>query len=200
MLTNQAQQEELRAAVRDTYSAIAAEPADDHPIPVGRALAEGVGYPPAILDNLPAVAVAAFAGVGNVSLAADLSQGSTVLDLGCGAGLDSLIAARRAGPDGQVVGVDFSEAMLARARLARAEQRANTLSLCLADSERLPLRTGSVDVALANGIFNLNPRRRLLFEELHRVLRPGGTAYAAELILRAPLPAEQRDDATNWFA
>lgn len=193
-------EEELRGAVRDTYSAIAAAPEDEHPIPVGRDLAEGVGYPPKLLDRLPAVAVEAFAGVSDVSVFAELPRGSTVLDLGCGAGLDSLVAAERVGPAGRVLGVDFSAEMVCRALQAATQQGAANLQFCLADSERLPLRSESIDVALSNGIFNLNPRRQLLLQELHRVLRPGGTVYAAELILRSPLPPEERDSKTNWFA
>jgi arsenite methyltransferase len=192
--------EELRAAVRRTCTAIADAPEDEHPIPVGRDLALGVGYPEALLATLPAVAVEAFAGVSNASVFAQLSPGDTVLDLGCGAGLDSLIAAERVGPQGRVVGVDFSASMLARARQAVEQLGTEQVQLCLADSERLPLRDSSMSVALVNGIFNLNPGRGAIFQELARVVRPGGVVYAAELILKEPLPeAEQRDPA-SWFA
>jgi arsenite methyltransferase len=190
----------LRSAVRQTYTAIAEAPAAEHPIPVGRALALGVGYPEELLARLPAAAVEAFAGVSNVSLFAELSPGQTVLDLGCGAGLDSLIAGERVGPDGRVVGVDFSASMLARARQAAEESGTAQVRLCLADSERLPFRTGSIDAALVNGIFNLNPGREAIFRELARVVRPGGAVYAAELILKEALPEAERRDPASWFA
>jgi ArsR family transcriptional regulator len=122
-----------------------------------------------------------------------------VLDLGCGAGLDTLIAARRVGRDGRVVGVDFSEPMLARARRAASEARCEWVAFCRATAGRLPLADGAVDVALVNGLFNLNPERAAIFRELARVVRRGGAVYAAELILTAPLPAEQRNEA-SWFA
>ena len=116
------------------------------------------------------MAVEAFAGVSNVSVTAAISVGATVLDLGCGAGLDSLVASLRVGPGGQVVGIDFSEAMIARARRAAAEIGANNVDFQLADAERLPLGDASVDVALINGIFN---QVALLFTLIHmQILAP----------------------------
>lgn len=199
-MASKADQDDLRSAVRGAYTAIAEVPEGQHPIPVGRELALGVGYPPALLAELPQVAVEAFAGVSNVSLFAHIDGGSTVLDLGCGAGLDSLIAARRAGPRGLVVGVDFSAAMVTRAHAAATEQGADRVQLCVAESDRLPLHDSSIDLALVNGIFNLNPRREDLFRELHRVLKPRGAVYSAELILREDLPEADKSDAANWFA
>jgi SAM-dependent methyltransferase len=190
----------LREAVRNAYSAAAENPRDKHPFPVGRHFAESVGYGAALLDTLPACAVEAFAGVSNVSVFAEIPLGATVLDLGCGAGLDALIAARRVGPRGKITGVDFSEAMLARARRAAAEAKIRNVEFKRADGETLPLADRSADVALVNGIFNLNPAREAIFRELARVLRPGGTAWVAELILREPLSEEVRVDPTNWFA
>src|SRR5688572_20229910 len=115
------QTQHLREGVRKAYSLAAENPQADHPFPVGRQFAESLGYPPETLAALPASAVEAFAGVSNVAILADIPQGATVLDLGCGAGLDSLIAGHRVGPSGRVIGVDFSEPMLARARQAAAE-------------------------------------------------------------------------------
>jgi len=192
-------QDQLRDAVRGAYSAAADRPADHHPFPVGREFARSLGYPADLLDSLPAVCVDAFAGVSNVALLADLPFGATVLDLGCGAGLDSLIAARRVGPGGRVIGVDFSETMLARARRA-ADEAKSGIEFRLADAERLPLADASVDVALVNGIFNLNPRRDAIFRELARVVRVGGSAFVAELILIEPLAPDARACPDNWFA
>jgi len=189
----------LRLAVRDTYSAVAATPNAQHPFPVGRRFAESVGYFPDLLDSLPASPVDAFAGVSNVSVFAAIPEGATVLDLGCGAGLDSLIASRRVGPRGAVIGVDFSESMIARARCGAADCQATNVEFRIADAERLPLADASVDVAIINGIFNLNPDRTSLFAQLARVLRAGGSAFVAELILIERLPREQRACQTNWF-
>ena len=150
----------LRDAVRAAYSAIAADPAAKHPFPVRRQFAETVGYPPDLLASLPAAAVDAFAGVSNVSVFATMAEGGTVLDLGCGAGMDSLIAARQVGPRGRVIGVDFSESMIDRARRAAAKSNTTNVEFWLAGAETLPLESASVDTALINGIFNLNPNRK----------------------------------------
>lgn len=198
MDTNKAKH--LRDGVHKAYSAAAENPQGKHPFPVGRDFAESLGYPPDILADIPAIAVEAFAGVSNVAIFADIPAGAVVLDLGCGAGLDSLIAARRVGPKGRVIGIDFSEAMLARARQAATAAGCNNVEFYQAEAEKLFLETGWIDVALVNGIFNLNPARDLIFAELARVMRPGGVVYAAEIILGEPLPPETQASETNWFA
>lgn len=190
----------LRSAVCEAYSAAARQPAVKHPFPVGREFAESLGYPAGLLDSLPDSAVDAFAGVSNASLLAEVDEGSAVLDLGCGAGLDALIAARRTGRHGKVYGVDFSDSMLERAKRAACEAGTDNVEFLHGDAERLPLPDAAVDVALTNGIFNLNPQRAEIFGELARVVRPGGTLYGAELILVDSLPERERTSATNWFA
>ena len=117
-------------------------------------------------------------------------MGSLVLDVGCGAGLDTLIAAQRTVPEGRVIAIDFSEAMLARARLAAVEAGMENIQFYKADAEEIPVEGGIVDVALINGIFNLNPNREAVFREIARVVRSGGIVYAAELILKKPLSEE----------
>ena len=127
-------------------------------------------------------------------------MGATVLDLGCGAGLDSLLAAQQIGPTGQVVGVDFSADMVALAHHNGALLGLTNLHCLRADAERLPLAEGAIHTALINGIFNLNPARTAIFAELARVVRPGGVVYAAEIVLRKPLAPEAVAQETNWFA
>jgi arsenite methyltransferase len=189
----------LRSAVKGAYSAAADRPRDKHAFPVGRSFAESVGYPPELLADLPPDSVDAFAGVSNVSVAASILAGCAVLDLGCGAGLDSLIAARRVGSAGHVIGIDFSPSML-----ARGQRAAVTLGLDVAymraDAERLPLRSGSIDIALVNGIFNLNPDREAIFAELGRIVRPGGDVYVAELIVGEPIERIGPISDSSWFA
>lgn len=187
-------------AVRDAYSEASRNPQNKHAFPVGRAFAESLGYPRDLLAQVPAVSVEAFSGVSNVSVFAHIPSGARVLDLGCGAGLDTLVAAMKAGPDGMVVGVDFSKAMLARAQRAAREASLDNVIFCRADAGSLPLGTGYIDVAMVNGIFNLNPERGAIFSELARVLKGDGVVYAAELILRAPLPPDIRSSETDWFA
>ena len=190
----------LRTKVNEVYSAVAEKPADKHPLPVGRKLAENLGYPSELLDTLPQASTEAFAGVSNVSLFAELPLGAKVLDLGCGAGMDSIIAARRVGPMGQLIGIDFSHTMLERADRAKQSENLPRLLFQHGDAEKIPLLDSSVDIALVNGIFNLNPKRKEIFSELARVVRPGGSVYAAELILAKPLSNTESADEKNWFA
>lgn len=179
--------ENLLAAVREAYSRAALRPDEKHPFPVGAALAESLGYARPLLTDYPSAAEA-FAGVSCVPAFAGLDARMTVLDLGCGAGLDSLAVAPRVR---KVIGLDFSAEMLARAALH--------LETVQGEAGRLPFAAASFDAVLANGIFNLNPRREEIFSEIARVLRPGGCAWGAELILQAPLGEEARSRA-NWFA
>lgn len=191
---------QLRDGVYKAYSAVAETPQAEHPFAVGREFAERLGYPTELLNQLPSESTEAFTGVSNVSLFADIPVGSTVLDVGCGAGLDSLIAAQRTGETGRVIGVDFSEAMLARARTAATKMKTTNVEFRQSSAESLPLEDASIDVAMVNGIFNLNPAREKIFQELARVMKAGGVVYSAEMILREPLPPEELADNNNWFA
>lgn len=190
---------QLRSAVQKAYSAAAEKPLEKHAFPVGRILAEQLGYPAELLEALPPISVEAFAGVSNVAVFAVIPEGATVLDLGCGAGLDSLIAGRRVGAGGRVIGIDFSDSMLARARQAAAVHGVDVTFL-RGDAEQLLLESATVDVALVNGIFNLNPARAQIFRELALVVRPGGHVYAAELILREAVSKPGHFTEAEWFA
>jgi arsenite methyltransferase len=190
---------QLRGAVHHAYSAAAERPTQKHAFPVGRLLAERLGYPAGVLDTLPPECVEAFAGVSNLAVSAAIPADAHVLDLGCGAGLDSLILARRLGGTGRVVGIDFSEAMLLRARTAAAAYGVNG-TFCQADAERLPLDTASIDVAFVNGLFNLNPARAEIFRELARVVRANGHVYVAELVLQEAVSKPDHFTEAEWFA
>lgn len=194
------EEEHLREGTKKAYSIAAERPFDAHPFPVGERFAESLGYSRELLSSLPAASKEAFSGVSDVSIFAEIPEGSVVLDLGCGAGLDSLIAAGRTGTDGHVLGVDYSHSMLIRAREAATNAKLKNVEFYLADGEGLPIESSSIDVALANGIFNLNPKRRYIFQELSRVIKDSGIFYGAELILKAPLPPEIRESDTDWFA
>jgi len=190
----------LLAGVQLAYSAAASDPFRQHPFPVGKSFAESVGYPKELLDSLPDEASASFAGVGNVGVVAEIGAASTVLDLGCGTGLDSLLAAAKAGPSGRVVGVDFSAAMLGKAIVASRRAGAKNILYCCADAGRLPLPGHTIDVALVNGIFNLNPVRGRLFMEMARVLKPGGVVHATELVFTRPQETKPVRNLKDWFA
>lgn len=196
----------IREGVRQAYSRIAIAPQLDHPFRTGRELAEELGYPSDLLASLPALSVDAFCGVSIVSLVAEIPEGATVLDLGSGAGMDTIIVSRRTGEKGKVIAVDFSETMLQRACEALKEGNAVNVETRLADAEALPLEDQSIDVVVVNGIFNLNPNREAIFLELARVVKPGGAVYAAEPVLLAELSEEILKEGNcslneaNWFS
>lgn len=190
----------LRDSVREAYSSAASRPQGFHPFPVGAELARSLGYPDTLLAAIPASSVEAFSGVSNVSLTAGLTSSGTVVDLGCGSGMDALIAAHRVGPRGRVIGLDFSPAMLHRADSASRQAGFQNSHFLQAAAERIPLASASADHALVDGIFNLNPFRAQIFLEIARILKPGGTIFAAELVLQAPLDSSARTGAANWFS
>ena len=192
--------ESIRDAVRRIYSKAARRPKRSHPFPVGRRFAKSVGYPSELLKTIPKLSTESFSGVSNVSLFSDIHDGLTVLDLGCGTGLDAIVASRRAGPLGRVVGIDFSSDMVFKARRSVAEMDVENLELVVASGERLPFETGAFDLALVNGIFNLNPFRDHLFRELARVVKVGGKVWSAEIILKERLLDAHRRSEAAWFA
>ena len=191
---------ELREGVRKAYSSAATDPEGKHPFPVGRGFAESIGYPEKLLDELPDIVSKSFAGVSNVSVFAEIPKGSTVLDLGCGTGLDSLIASLKTGRTGRVVGVDFSLSMVQRAREAGFQSERGNMDFYCAAAEKLPIPDETADVILVNGLFNLNPFRDQIFKELARVVKPGGVVYGAELILTKPQSNKKNCSLTEWFS
>lgn len=193
--------EALRSRVKEAYSAASQHPEHKHPFPVGRKFAESIGYPAALLDTIPPVAWQAFVGVSNVSIFAAIPAGATIIDLGCGAGLDSIIAAHRTGSSGKVFGLDFSEEMLQRARQAVDEANLHAqIQFQCAAAEALPIEDCSADIVLVNGIFNLNPHRGQVFSEISRVLKSGGRLYAAEIIFTEPVKTKTICRLDDWFA
>ena len=195
-----AQARELLDKVREAYSNAADSPGESHPFPIGYDFALSVGYPEDLLQSLPQNSVERFTGVSNVPVFAEIPAGSTILDLGCGSGTDSLIAAAKTGPGGRVYGVDFSPSMVSHARARASEAGAANVEFRESEGQHIPFADGTFDVAMVNGIFNLNPDRAGLFQELARVIRPGGVLYGAEIVLREPMEEAERTGLSNWFS
>lgn len=200
MQVNLTQAQELLDKVREAYSKAADSPEDSHPFPIGYDFALSVGYPEALLQSLPQSSVQRFTGVSNVSVFAEIPAGSCVLDFGCGSGTDSLIAAAKTGSEGQVCGVDFSKSMVARARTGAAEAGVANVEFRESEGQHIPFANGTFGVAMVNGIFNLNPDRAGLFQELARVIRPGGVLYCGEIVLRERMEDDERAGLSNWFS
>ena len=183
--------------MKRTYGALVLTPRANHPFNFGRRVAQRAGYPLEQLSKVPAETVEAFAGISCLPCFAEIEPASRVLDLGCGAGLDSVLVSPLAG---SVLGLDFSEEMLGVARKTAGSLGCTNVQFALGDAESIPAETASIDVAMVNGIFNLNPERSAIFAELARVIRPGGLLFVAELVLRGPLPEGVAGSETDWFA
>lgn len=190
--------EVIRASVAERYSAIGVNPSSEETIPAGRAWAERLGYPPAVLESVPATALAAFTGIGAPLFAAHPEPSECVLDLGCGAGLDSILMARRVAPGGHVYGVDLAPGMVAAALRAVADTGLENVSILQGAAEQLPLPDDSVDVAVVNGLFNLTPDKRAVISELARTIRSGGRLVGAEIVLTDDRELQDFDP-ESWF-
>jgi SAM-dependent methyltransferase len=187
----------LKSEIKKTYASVSQEPQRDFVFPTGRPWAEDLGYP-VELANVPHAAAESFAGVANPWTMGRLSPGERVLDLGSGAGTDSLIAAQMVGVRGSVTGIDMTPQMLAKARAAAAEVGARNVEFVEAEAERLPLPDASVDVVISNGVIDLIPDKDAVFSELYRVLTPGGRLQIADVTIENPVSEEGRRNIDLW--
>jgi arsenite methyltransferase len=187
----------LKSEIKKTYASVSDEPEKDFIFPTGRAWAEDLDYP-AELANVPESAVESFAGVANPWAMGRLAPGERVLDLGSGAGTDSLIAAQMVGAQGTVTGIDMTPEMLAKARAAAAEIGLTNVAFVGGEAEQLPFADGSFDVVISNGVIDLIPDKDAVFAELHRVLAPGGRIQIADVTIQNPVSAEGRRNIDLW--
>jgi arsenite methyltransferase len=187
----------LKSEIRKTYASVSDEPEREFIFPTGRAWAEDLGYP-AELANVPEAAVESFAGVANPWELGRLAPGERVLDLGSGAGTDSLVAAQMVGPTGRVTGIDMTPQMLAKARSAAAELGAANVEFVESEAERLTFSDASFDVVVSNGVIDLIPDKDAVFSELFRVLAPGGRMQIADVTIQNPVSEEGRRNIDLW--
>ena len=190
--------EQLRSEIRKTYCAVSLEPERDFIFPTGRAWAQDLGYPRALLERVPETSCESFAGVANPFSLGPLAAGEDVLDLGCGAGTDTLVAAQMVGPTGSVTGIDMTPEMAAKARRSAEELGAANVTVVEGDAERLPFADASFDVVISNGVIDLIPDKDAVFAELARVLRPGGRLQLADVTIQRPVSEEGRRNIDLW--
>lgn len=188
---------ELKDEILRMYQEVADNPRTEFHFYHGREAAELFDYPADWLDRAPPEAVASFAGVGNPHLRSELKPGETVLDLGSGAGLDSIVAGWQVGPTGSVIGVDLNPAMCRKAQ-TNAIAAGTSMDCRSGSMEDIPLPDASVDVALSNGVINLSFRKRRVIEELFRVLRPGGRLSITDIVSAKQLSQSIVNDPKLW--
>jgi SAM-dependent methyltransferase len=187
----------LREEIQKIYTAVSQEPERDFIFPTGRAWAEDLDYPPE-LANVPDSAVQSFAGIANPFSLGRIEPGARVLDVGSGAGTDSLVAAQMVGPSGSVTGIDMTPEMLAKSRANAAAMGLDNITFIEADAERLPFDDDSFDVVISNGVIDLIPDKDAVFSEIFRVLVPGGRIQIADITIQRPVSEEGKRNIDLW--
>ena len=188
----------LRSEIQKTYTEVSTEQDQDFIFPTGRAWAEELGYPQPELSRVPDASVESFAGVANHWLLGRIERGARVLDLGCGAGTDLLIAAQMAGLEGDAIGIDMTPAMLDRALASAREMRLPNVEVHEGLIESLPLDDASVDVVISNGVIDLVVDKEAVFDEIDRVLRPGGRLQIADVVIHKEVSEDARKRIDLW--
>lgn len=190
--------EELRARISDKYRDVAMNPELGFHFHTGAPLARMLGYPDAVVAALPSGTVDSFAGTGNPFLFGDLHPGETVVDVGCGAGFDTLTAARQVGSQGRVFAVDMTAEMRAKAAEGAREIGLNNVDVLEGYAETLPVGDSVADVIISNGVVNLCPDKQAVFREMFRVLKPGGRIQVGDILVHREVPQDAKDDIDLW--
>ncbi len=190
--------EVLKSEIKKTYARVSHEPEEDFIFPTGRGWILDLGYPPDLVERVPETAAESFAGVANPFALGTLEQGEAVLDIGSGAGSDSLVASQMVGPEGSVTGIDMTPEMLAKARSAAAEMGATNVAFVAGEAEALPFEDESFDVVISNGVIDLTPDKDAVFSEINRVLHPGGRIQIADVTIQNPVSEEGRRKIDLW--
>lgn len=194
--------DKLHQLVRAEYDRVAREPGGNFHFHRGPQYAAGMlRYDAQELASVPDDSTAAFAGVGNPQRIGPIEPGETVLDVGCGGGMDLLLAAKRTGAQGRVIGVDMTPAMIERAKRSAIKAGLwENVDIRRGTAEELPVESDSIDVVISNGVLNLSPDKTRAFAEIYRVLRPGGRLYLADVVVQRELSLAARSDVDLWAA
>jgi arsenite methyltransferase len=188
----------LRSEIQRTYADVSNEPGRNFMFPTGRAWAEDLDYPPDLLARVPETSCESFAGVANPFSLGRLQPGQDVLDVGCGAGMDTLIAAQMVGSGGSVTGIDMTPDMVAKARRSAAAMGVANVEIVEGSAEQLPFADATFDVVISNGVIDLIPDKDAVFAEITRVLRPGGRIQLADVTIQRPVSEEGKRNIDLW--
>ncbi len=195
---NSNQRKRIQEGIGEKYKRVAVSPEGSFSYPTGRAGLEGQKYDPELIKSFPEDVLASYCGVGNPFTLGPLIRGETVLDIGCGAGLDTLIAAIMVGPEGKVIGVDLVPDMLQRAKVNLKKTSLKNVTLQEGSAEQLPFPDGTFDVVISNGVFNLIPDKAKALREVFRVLKPSARLQLADQTLMGEAPADTESLVKNW--
>jgi arsenite methyltransferase len=193
-----AQPDVVRASVINRFGRIATTPNQEQKFPLGPESAKKLGYVPAEVDLLPSAVTESFCGVGNPFSLGEPEPGQILLDLGCGAGFDTLVAARRVGTGGKVIGLDMTPEMVGKARRNAALIGVSNVMFLLGEIESLPLQDASVDLVISNGVLNLCPDKPRVLGEIFRVLKSGGQLQMADILLEPKIKPEEVAGKGSW--
>jgi SAM-dependent methyltransferase len=188
----------LRDAIQEEYCVVAREPDRGFHFHTGRRLAGILGYDEFLLRGIPEESIASFAGTGNPFSVGSLATGERVVDIGCGAGIDSLIASEMVGHEGQVVGVDMTDAMLEKAEASRRRLGRANVEFRRGFGEELPVSDGWADVVISNGVLNLMPDKLRALREMARVLKPGGRLQVADILVQKTVSEKAKERIDLW--
>ncbi len=188
----------IKDKIRQRFIKVATCPTAPQRHPTGPAIAKKLGYDPTEIDGLPTVVTESFAGVGNPLGLHEVRPGETVVDIGCGAGVDSILAARKVGPSGRVIGVDMTAEMVKKATDNAVAAGVTNTEFHQGEADRLPVGDGMVDVVISNGVFNLCFDKPKVLAEVFRVLRPGGQLQMADILLGEAVTDEQVEKKGAW--
>ncbi len=190
--------EVLRNAISTEYREVALNPQKGFHFHTGRPLAKILGYADEIVSVVPESSIDSFAGTGNPFSLGTIRPGERVVDVGSGAGFDSLIAAHMVGSNGRVIGIDMTPEMLQKAQGASETAGLDNIEFRKGVAEALPVDDNWADVVISNGVVNLCPDKLAVFREMHRVLKPGGRLQIADILVEKPVPAEAKEDIDLW--
>jgi arsenite methyltransferase len=190
--------ETLRCEIRKEYAEVATNPAKGFHFHTGRPLATLLGYPDRWVEAVPLTSLESFAGTGNPFSLGEIHPGERVVDVGSGAGFDSVIAALMTGPTGQVIGVDMTPQMLEKARHSARRAGVSQLEFREGQAEKLPVPSAWADIAISNGVINLCPDKLAIFQELYRVLKPEGRLQISDILVQKAVPDSAKRDIDLW--
>lgn len=190
--------QKIRKAIRKKYAEVSVSAEGKFQYLTGKKGAEALGYDTSILGDIPSELLNSFCGVGNPFSIAEIKQDSVVLDIGCGAGFDLVVASRLTGPGGQIYGVDLTREMIGRANENLRKMDVSNVEIIQVESEEIPFGENKFDVVISNGVINLSPRKQELFKEIYRVLKPGGQFQFADIVAKKELPSTLLASPEAW--